>query len=82
MRAGQPPLVVCQIDFEKAIDKVPRWLLWQRLEERGFSGDMLSALKACYQKVLLRVKANGQPGETFASEQGVKQGCPLSTEAV
>ena len=80
MRAGQPPLVVCQIDFEKAFDKVPRWLMWQRLEERGISGSMLGSLKACYQKVLLRVKANGQLGEAFASEQGVKQGCPLSTD--
>ncbi len=39
---------------------------------------MLKALQASYEKVLLRVKVNGRLGPTFASLQGVKQGCPLS----
>lgn len=71
-------LFVCQIDFEKAFDTVPRALLWRRLEERGIHGPMLAALQAAYQRVLLRVKVNGRLGPTFASVQGVKQGCPMS----
>jgi hypothetical protein len=31
-------LYVCQVDFEKAFDRVNRDLLWLRLEERGLSG--------------------------------------------
>jgi hypothetical protein len=77
-RRGSKPLYVCQIDFEKAFDKVPRELLWSRLEERGVHGDMLRALRASYDRVLLRVKVNGRLGPAFESKQGVKQGCPLS----
>jgi hypothetical protein len=30
----------------------------------------------------MRVKVDGALGEAFASRQGVKQGCPLSTEVL
>ncbi|GIM01087.1 hypothetical protein Vretimale_5926, partial [Volvox reticuliferus] len=72
------PLFVCQVDFEKAFDRVPRDLLWKRLHERGIHGSMLEALKSCYRKVLLRVRVNGDISDAFESCQGVKQGCPLS----
>ncbi|GFR51943.1 hypothetical protein Agub_g14465, partial [Astrephomene gubernaculifera] len=45
--ASSLPLFACQIDFEKAFDRVPRDLLWLRLKERGVQGGMLYALKAC-----------------------------------
>ncbi|GLC46236.1 hypothetical protein PLESTB_001538400 [Pleodorina starrii] len=72
------PLFVCQIDFEKAFDRVPRDLLWLRLEERGLSPEALKAIKACYDKVTLKLRVNGATGCPFESSQGVKQGCPLS----
>jgi hypothetical protein len=74
------PLFVCQVDFAKAFDKVPRAVLWERLRERGIHGAMLEALKQSYEKVLLRPKVNGQVGEAFPCEQGVKQGDPLSPD--
>ena len=37
-----PGLFVCQVDFSKAFDKVPRGLLWERLQERGVHGHMLN----------------------------------------
>ncbi|GFR49039.1 hypothetical protein Agub_g11063, partial [Astrephomene gubernaculifera] len=77
-RDAVDPLFVCQIDFEKAFDKVPRDLLWLRLEERGVHGAMLEALKTCYNKVMMRVRVDGVTGDPFESSQGVKQGCPLS----
>ena len=77
-RPGQHGLLVCQIDFEKAFDRVDRKLLWERLKERGVSGEMLDALRRCYDKVELRVKVNGKRGTPVESVQGVKQGCPLS----
>ncbi|GLC51883.1 hypothetical protein PLESTB_000558900 [Pleodorina starrii] len=80
-RTGPPsstPLFVCQVDFEKAFDRVPRQLLWQRLRERGLHGAMLDALMAGYDRVVLRVKVNGKLGDPFEAMQGVKQGCPLS----
>lgn len=78
--SGQRPLYVCQVDFEKAFDKVPRWALWQRLAERGVRGQMMDVLKRCYEKVSLRVKVNGKLSNPFVSHQGVKQGCPKSTD--
>jgi Reverse transcriptase (RNA-dependent DNA polymerase) len=79
-RPGSPPLIIVQIDFEKAFDKVPREALWLRLEERGVCGEMLSVLKKAYERVVMRIKVNGERSEPFNSLQGVKQGCPLSTE--
>ena len=80
-RAGATtPLIVVQIDFEKAFDKVPRPLIWMRLEERGVTGEMLAALKKAYERVMMGVKAGGKHSAPFATTQGVKQGCPLSTE--
>jgi exonuclease III len=72
------PLFVCQIDFEKAFDKVPRDKLWLRMEERGVHGSMLDALKKAYDSVMMRVQVEGESGTAFDSAQGVKQGCPLS----
>ena len=66
------------MDFEKAFDKVPRELLWMRLEERGVTGAILDALKACYRRVELKVHVNRVLGDSFFSFQGVKQGCPMS----
>jgi hypothetical protein len=48
--------MVCQIDFEKAFDRVDRKLLWERLKECGVSGEMLNALRRGYDKLALRVK--------------------------
>ncbi len=45
------PLVVIQIDFEKAFDKVPREHLWLRFQERGFLCRLLDAFMCAYDKV-------------------------------
>ena len=79
-RASLPPLIVVQIDFEKAFDKVPREAIWARLRERGITGRILCALERAYNKVEMRVKMNGKIGGAFPSLLGVKQGDPLSTE--
>jgi hypothetical protein len=77
---GSKPLIVVQVDFEKAFDRVDRATLWKRLAERGVSGRMLTALQKTHERVEMRVKVDGALGEAFLSRQGVKQGCPLSTE--
>ncbi len=67
-------LFVCQDDFEKAFDRVPRELLWMRLEERGVHGACLDALKAAYARVEMHVRVSGVRAEPFVSGQGVKEG--------
>jgi exonuclease III len=78
--AGSPPLIIVQIDFEKAFDRVPREVLWARLQERGVQGRLLTAIKRAYERVEMRVKVDGKLGAAFLSHLGVKQGDPLSTE--
>ena len=73
-----PGLLVCQIDFSKAFDKVPHGLLWERLQERGVHGHILDTLKSCYDEVWLQPTVNGEAGDPFLCEQGVKQGDPAS----
>ena len=79
-RRASQPLFVCQIDFSKAFDKVPHAVLWERLQERGVHGVMLDTLQKCYQNVLLQPRVNGQTGEPFQSNVGVKQGDPASPD--
>jgi hypothetical protein len=79
-RRGGKPLIVVQVDFEKAFDRVPRGELWKVLEMRGVSGSFLQALQTLYQQVRMVVKVDGDSAAPFDSLQGVKQGCPLSPD--
>jgi Reverse transcriptase (RNA-dependent DNA polymerase) len=72
------PLYCCFIDFSKAYDRIDRALLWRALKGMGLHGPMLATLMQMYDAVWLQVRANGQLGEQFESEVGVKQGDPLS----
>jgi len=66
------------IDFWKAYDCVDREVLWRSLQNQGIHGHCLSALRRMYESVTIRVKENGQIGEAFQTNLGVKQGDPLS----
>jgi hypothetical protein len=80
-RAHQGPdkrLYVAFIDFEKAYDSVDRDLLWRVIEGMGVHGTMLQCLKNMHAAIMLQVKENGELGEPFKAELGVKQGDPLS----
>ena len=71
-------LYTCFVDLSKAFDTISRPKLWQRLYELGIRGNMLLALKAYYADVRECVKTDQGLTESFQSEIGVKQGCPLS----
>ncbi|MFN7883235.1 MAG: RNA-directed DNA polymerase, partial [bacterium] len=80
-KANQGPdkrLYVAFIDFEKAYDSVDRDLLWRVIEGMGVHGTMLQCLKNMHAAIMLQVKENGELGESFKAELGVKQGDPLS----
>jgi hypothetical protein len=69
----------CFVDFRKAFDTVPRYLLWQVLDEMGIVGRFMQCLKSMYSQDNIRVM---HPTEglsaRFPCGIGVKQGCPLS----
>ena len=77
-RQRRRPLYCCFVDLTAAFDRVPRHLLWQRLQSRGVSGRMLLAIQALYRDARIVVKVNGHVGDSIATSSGVRQGCPLS----
>ncbi|KAL4856066.1 Transposon TX1 uncharacterized protein [Chlorella vulgaris] len=77
-RARGHPLYACFVDFKQAFDRVPRHLLWQKLESAGLGGWALRAVQALYTTVPMCVKVPGGFTSTFEATSGVKQGCPLS----
>ena len=72
------PLYCCFVDLTAAFDRVPRHLLWQRLESRGVSGTMLAAVQAFYRDPKVVMKVSGHVGNSVVTTAGVRQGCPLS----
>jgi hypothetical protein len=57
---------------------VPHTHLWYKLEEYGFHGKMLLALKSLYKDIQCRVRVNGNMTEYFRVQCGLTQGCLLS----
>ena len=76
--AYKRPLFCAFIDFSKAYDRVDRLLLWRILRGCGLHGAALSTVQAMYESVRMQVRMRGKLGPAFASDVGVKQGCPLS----
>jgi hypothetical protein len=71
-------LFTCFVDLSKAFDTISRPKLWERLDEMGIRGRMLTALQAYYSEVKECVKTSQGFSDVFESNLGVKQGCPLS----
>lgn len=77
-RARGRRLYACFVDFKQAFDRVPRDLLWFKLERAGIDGWALQAVQALYATVPFSVKTPAGFTPCFPSLMGVKQGCPLS----
>jgi hypothetical protein len=68
----------CFVDFKKAFDMVPRDELWHRMEELGVPIHLRAAVHRLYEEVKVKIKTSAGISESFRSDIGVKQGCPLS----
>ena len=77
-RARGRRLFVCYVDFKQAFDRVPRHLLWHKLERIGLTGWALQAVQALYADVSMCVSLPAGFTRLFQARSGVKQGCPLS----
>ena len=77
-RSSSGQLWAAFIDFKQAYDRVPREQLWARLEQLGYGGQWLRAVRAIYASVPMTISAPGLEGCIIDSSQGLKQGCPLS----
>jgi hypothetical protein len=68
----------CIVDFKKAFDTVPRDKLWHRMEELGVPIHLRAAVHTLYEEVKVKIRMSTGISESFRSDIGVKQGCPLS----
>ena len=77
-RRGKQRLWACFVDFKQAYDRVPRQLLWEKLEACGLGGEWLRAVQALYVDVPMAVRTSAGISPCFQATMGLKQGCPLS----
>ena len=77
-RTRSAPVYAAFIDFRKAYDSIVRPILWKSLLSLGLHGPILDTLMAMYERTDVRVRCDGQLGDSFLSLLGVKQGDPLS----
>ena len=67
------------MNYSKAYDRIPRRILWSKLEKHGIQGKLLSAIQSLYANVKCAVNVNSYRTDWFGQNIGLKQGCLLST---
>ena len=72
------PLVLVNLDLEKAFDRVSHDFMFRVLGRCGFGTGFLRWVGLLYRGVGSRVAVNGHLGEMVWQKGGVRQGCPLS----
>jgi exonuclease III len=71
-------LVVLNLDFEKAFDRVSHQFLFQVLEKMGFPGRFIAWVGLLYKGLVSKILVNGHLSKAVNIHSGVRQGCPLS----
>lgn len=71
-------LVVLNLDFGKAFDRIPHQFLLQVLEKMGFPERFLAWLGLLYNCLISRILVNGHQSKAVNICSGIRQGCPLS----
>jgi hypothetical protein len=73
-----PGLQACSIDLSKAYNRVPRNILWKKLEHMGVSRELIKAIKSTYSHCYESIKIGDTSLESFSLKNGLKQGSVLS----
>ena len=66
------------VDYSKAFDLINRSSLWLKLINHGINGRILSIIKYMYDHAKSRIKLDNSISNSFACQQGVRQGENLS----
>jgi hypothetical protein len=67
------------LDFQKAFDSLDRVFLYKTLKWYGFGDDFIHWITVIYNSSVAYVKNNGFLSDKILIEQGIKQGCPVSS---
>jgi uncharacterized membrane protein YjdF len=70
--------VILKLDFEKAYDKVHWGFMFEVLRRKNFAPKWLEWMKQIIEGGRVGIKINGEPGDFFNTQKGLKQGDPLS----
>jgi hypothetical protein len=68
----------CFIDFQKAFDTIKHKIIWAMLKSYGVDTKMVTLLQKIYEKSLSAVRIGKDNGEWFQTDEGTRQGDPLS----
>lgn len=71
-------LIILQLDFEKAFDKIEHKTMLQIMGYKGFDDTWLKWMELIFSSVTSSVLLNGVLEKTFHCKRGVRQGDPLS----
>ena len=77
-RASKQPTVFLKLDFSKAYDKVSWRFLFYAMKEMNISEKFIGWIKLLFGNASATVNLNGNQGDNFRIERGVRQGCPLA----
>ena len=77
-KASRQPTVFLKLDFSKAYDKVSWRFLFHAIEKIGIGPKFTKWIKLLFGNAPAAFNLNGNPGESFKIERGVRQGCPLA----
>jgi len=72
------PLVLAFVDVQKAYDTVNRDVLWVKLQNLGISEGCLGLIQSLYRDTRRTVEWKTYSTESFPTNTGLRQGCPLS----
>lgn len=72
-------LAITFFDFDKAFDRTNHSFLFRTLVKMGFNQHFVQILRKCISNTCSRLKFNGQLTASVPLQQGLRQGCPLST---
>ena len=71
-------LMIAMMDISKAYDRVDRDILWEKMEQYGFSEKILKFLRGTYKDARGIINFQGFQSSEKRLEIGLKQGCVLS----
>ena len=69
-------LFCCFLEFRKAFDMVPRYNIWNRLEELKVPLELRTAAIRLYENLIPMLKSNEGWLKDIKCNIGFKQGCP------
>ena len=77
-RRNNQKAIMITIDLTNAFGNVPHQLIFDTLQRKGFSNDLINIIQDIYNDNTTCIEVDGSRSENIPQRRGVLQGCPLS----